>query len=319
MHYFIKKIIGLYHENKTIILNMIGSFAVKGGALIVNLLTMPAYIRYFQNQTVLGVWYTIVAVLNWVLVFDLGLGNGLRNQLPGALQRKNKDEIRSLVSTTYLAMSLLAGILMTLGFVVIPRLDWNRLLNVSLDTVSNQVLVNSVLIVFTGIALQFIAKIVTSILFALQRSAAVNFVTLCSSLLILLGLYILPSSSLESNLYRMSVLNVFALIVPYAIATVVVFCTNLKGCFPSLRFFRTKYVKSILGIGISLLWLQLVFMIISSTNEYLITAFAGPQYVVDYQAYYKVFKTGAALISLALTPIWSAVTKAQVEKIIDGL
>lgn len=35
---------------------------------------------------------------------------------------------------------------------------------------------------------------------------------------------------------------------------------------------------------------------------------------MDYQAYYKVFKTGAMVFSLALTPIWSAVTKAQAQK-----
>lgn len=32
---------------------------------------------------------------------------------------------------------------------------------------------------------------------------------------------------------------------------------------------------------------------------------------VEYQAYYKIFKTGAMVISLALTPIWSAVTRAK--------
>ena len=63
-----------------------------------------------------------------------------------------------------------------------------------------------------------------------------------------------------------------------------------------------------------MLWLQVVFMVVSSTNEFLITSFCGPEYVVEYQAYYKVFKTAAMVVSLALTPIWSAVTRAQAQK-----
>ena len=55
-------------------------------------------------------------------------------------------------------------------------------------------------------------------------------------------------------------------------------------------------------------------MVISSTNEFLITAFCGPEYVVDYQVYFKIFNSVAAICSLVLIPIWSAVTKAKVEK-----
>ena len=56
------------------------------------------------------------------------------------------------------------------------------------------------------------------------------------------------------------------------------------------------------------------FMIVSSANEFLISNLTEPKHVVEYQAYYKIFKTAAMVISLALTPIWSAVTKAQIEK-----
>lgn len=67
-------------------------------------------------------------------------------------------------------------------------------------------------------------------------------------------------------------------------------------------------------MGIALLWLQIVFMVVSSANEFLISNFTAPEYVVEYQAYFKIFKTAAMIISLALTPVWSAVTKAQAQK-----
>lgn len=301
-------------QNKLVLMNMIGAFGVRGVSLCLSLFTMPAYIRYFQNQTVLGIWYTIVSVLNWVMYFDLGLGNGLRNKLPKALAVKDKKLIKQYISTTYITMTVLVLALSIIGIIGIPLLDWNKILNVSKSLADNRTLYICVLIVFLGIMLQFVLKLVTSTLYALQRSAIVNFMTLCSSILTLVALYILPTSTLEINLWRMSVINVVAMTLPYLIVSFFVYGKMLDGAYPSLSFFNKSLVSEVLKIGVSLLWLQLVFMIISSTNEYLISFFTSPDYVVDYQAYYKVFKTGAMLFSLALTPIWSAVTKAQAQK-----
>jgi len=301
-------------QDRVVLLNMIGAFSVRGVALLISVLIMPAYINYFQNQTVLGVWYTIIAILNWILYFDLGLGNGLRNLLPAAIAARDKKKVKTYISTTYITMTLLVVILAILGMLIIPNINWNRILNVSSDLVPNAMLVTTVLIVYIGILLQFIFKLVTSVLYAIQKSAVVNFMTLISSVIILFALYIMPSSSLEINLFRMAIVNVVASILPSIIVSFVVYGKTLNNAFPTFKYFDKNYVSPLLKIGVSLLWLQFVFMIISSTNEFLISNFTSPDFVVEYQAYYKIFKTGAMIFSLALTPIWSAVTKAQAEK-----
>ena len=298
-------------RNRSVIKNIIGAFVIKGFSLLITLLTMPAYISYFKDQTVLGVWFTIISILNWVIYFDLGLGNGLRNILPEAIEQKDKKKINEYISTTYVSMSVLVIALTLVGEIFIPKLNWNRLLNISEMIISNRSLSICVNIVYVGIMIQFILKLVTSTLYALQKSAIVNFMTLCTSMLTLVSLWILPSSTLEKNLWRMSWVNVIAAILPYFVVSIIVYGKMLDHSYPRIRHFNRIYVGPILKIGISLLWLQFVFMVISSTNEFLISSFTSPINVVDYQAYYKVFKTGAMLFSLTLTPIWSAVTKAQ--------
>ena len=62
------------------------------------------------------------------------------------------------------------------------------------------------------------------------------------------------------------------------------------------------------------LFIQLAYMVIMCTNEYMITWFTSNEHVVDYQIYHKLFTLGGTFFSLALTPIWSAVTKALTEK-----
>ena len=310
----IDKIKRMSVQDKAVVNNIIGAFAVKGFSLLLTLFTMPAYIRYFQDQTILGVWYTIISILNWVIYFDLGLGNGLRNLLPAALAENNKKRIREYISTTYITMTILVIAMSALGVMVIPKLNWNSFLNVADSVVDNQTLCGCVLIVYFGIMLQFVLKLVTSTLYALQKSAVVNFMTLCTSAITLLALYILPSSSLKANLWRMAFVNVIAAILPYIVVSILVYGKMLDKAYPTPKYFNLSFVSPILRIGVSLLWLQLVFMVISSTNEFLISRFTSPGYVVEYQAYYKVFKTGSMMFSLALTPIWSAVTKAQANK-----
>lgn len=60
-------------------------------------------------------------------------------------------------------------------------------------------------------------------------------------------------------------------------------------------------------------FVQIAYMVIMSTNEFLITRTAGNSYNVDYQAYYKLFSLGSTVFALALTPIWSVITKAMAE------
>ena len=301
-------------QDRVVFLNMIGAFSVRGIALLISVLIMPAYINYFQNQTVLGVWYTIISILNWILYFDLGLGNGLRNLLPAAIAAGDRKKVKTYISTTYFTMTFFVAALAIIGLLIIPNINWNDFLNVSSDIVQNTTLVTTILIVYMGILLQFLFKLVTSVLYALQKSAIVNFMTLISSVIILIALYIMPSSTLENNLFRMAAVNVAASILPSVIVSIFIYGKTLNNAFPSLRFFDKNCVRPLLKIGVTLLWLQFVFMIISSTNEFLISNFTSPDFVVEYQAYYKIFKTGAMIFSLALTPIWSAVTKAQAEK-----
>lgn len=308
---FVKKMSSL---NRSVILNILGAFVVKGGALVISVLLLPAYLTFFENQTILGIWYTILSVLHWVTIFDLGLGQGLRNQLPAAIETKNKKMIKEYISTTYTLMILLVTVLCAVGVILIPYANWNKLFNVGVDVVSNGTLSTCVQIVFVGIMAQMVLKIITSILFAYQKAAVVNFLNLSSNILIYLFLLVVPSKDIATNLLTMSYANVVAANLPYVICSLVVFVTFLKDAIPSIKAFNAKYIKDIFNVGLKLLWLQVIFMVVSSVNELLITSFCGPEYVVEYQAYYKVFKVAAMVVSLALTPIWSAVTRAQAQK-----
>lgn len=310
----ITKIKNSLKKEKQIFTNIIGAFLIKGASMILALFTMPAYMRYFQDNTVLGVWFTILSFLNWVMMFDLGIGNGLRNKLPLALEKKDDKIAKEYITSSYFSISLIAIVLCAVFLLIQPLLDWNSILNVSSTVISKDVLQTSVTIVIIGILIRFAFNLSTSIFYALQKSVVNNFLAFLSSFLILMYVVLAPVGTVESNLINLSYAHVIISNLPLLIATIFLFCKPLKGLAPNIKYFNLKKAKEILKIGTVLLWLQIAAMIVLSTHSILITKLRNPAEVVEYNIYYKIFNTIASIFALALTPIWSAVTKAQAQK-----
>ncbi|WP_313167463.1 hypothetical protein [Streptococcus parasuis] len=301
-------------NNKAIVYNTVGAFIVKGGALVISLFTMPAYIRYFDNQLILGLWFTMLSVLSWVLTFDLGIGNGLRNHLVPALVKSDQVKIKKFISSAYVVVGIIVLFSLVLSAVFFRFIDWNIIFNVPNDIVSTKVLNLTTSIVFSGIMLQFLFKLITSILYAMQKSALNNFLSLLTSIINLIYVLFAKSSDISTNLISLAVVHVLAVNIPLLTATIFVFLKELKGCRPEIKFFEVKYARDVMKLGGIFFWVQIMYMVITATNEFLITWFTVPEMVVEYQIYNKLFTLIGTIFALALTPIWSAVTKALSEQ-----
>lgn len=301
-------------KNKIIISNSLGAFFIKGGALIISLFTMPAYIDYFNNQIVLGVWFTILSILSWILTFDLGIGNGLRNNLVIAFAKSDYDKAKKYISSAYITIGIIVLLISIVANFVFKYIDFNSILSISNSIISSYTLNNTILIVFTGIMIQFLLKLITSVLYALQKSALTNLLNLVTSLINLIYVLIANKFDISSSITSLAIVQVMAVNIPLLLVSIILFSTNLKKCRPSLFYFRTKYSKSIMKLGGMFFWIQIMYMLLTATNEFLITWLVSADKVVDYQIYNKLFTLIGTLFSLALTPIWSAVTKALGEQ-----
>lgn len=297
-----------------IVKNVAYSFIIKGGALIISVLTMPAYINFFNDSIILGLWFTILSVLNWFLTFDLGIGNGLRNSLVETINKKDKNKIRVLISSSYILISFATIIIFMILFVAFAYFDWNAFFSISPNIISKENLIFSVRCVFLSIALQFILKLVNSILYSLQKASIPSLIALITSILQLAFILIYRGNDPILNLKYISIFYILSTNIPLIIASFVIFKTVLKGYFPRLKYFEYDIAKKIILSGSQFFYAQIAFMILIITNEFFITYFFGSNYVVEYQAYFKIFTLVGTLFNLALTPIWSAVTKGIVEK-----
>lgn len=310
---------GKIQNNRELFYNILGSVGIKGFAMFVNILTLPAYLNYFTDEKVLGVWFAILSILNWVLTFDLGIGNGLRNYLVGAIAEKDLKKIKKYISSAYITLSLISLFIGFLGFYLIGEVNWNKVLNISNQDLKNTILIFVIRLVFFAIIVQLIFKLVLSILYALQKTALSNSISLISNILILIFLLLYNSGNLVTNLKSVSFVYVLAINVPLLIATVFVFFKPLKASTPSFRYYDYNYSKKIVKLGTIFLLIQVTLLIINSSNQILISYLFSPEDVVIFQAYYRLFSIFLTFFSLLTIPIWSSVTKAYSENRIEWI
>lgn len=297
-------------KDKRVLMNTVWTFAVKAGATIISLFMLPAYMRFFDNPDVLGLWFTALSILSWFLVFDLGIGNGLRNYLVRSFAENNLDDIKKYISSAYFMVGIVVLTISIIGYITFGFIDWNKILQVETSVLSNDILLLVIRVIFIGIMMQFFLRLISSILMAMQKPALPNLISLVSNALLLSALLSLNSSTISENLKNLSYINLFTSTIPLLVVTIVVFRTRLNNFFPRIRYYSRLHAKNIMKLGGAFFWIQMMYLIISNTNEFLINGLIGSRYVVDYKIYYSLFGLIGVLFSLALTPIWSEVTEA---------
>jgi Na+-driven multidrug efflux pump len=301
-------------NTKNIVTNIIYSFGVKGLSMLIALFTMPAYMQYFKNTEVLGIWFTILSVLAWILNCDMGIGNGLRNKLVNSLAENNSEKAKKYISSSYLFLTMLSIIIIVLLIIVSQFISWNRVFNISTYALSSRNLNKAMVILLLSIIFQFVLRLITSILYALQKSFVPGLLGFSTNAIMLIFVLICNMSNNNNNIIQLAIVYLIAVNLPLLITTIVVFKTSLKNSAPSIRYYQNDYAMSTLKIGGAFLWLQLMAMVLVNTDSYLITLFIGNNAVVQYQIYFRIFTLIGTLIILMTTPIWSAVTKAQAER-----
>ena len=86
--------------------NIIASFVIKGVSILISLMLVPVTIGYVSAE-LYGVWLALSSVINWIHFLDLGFSQGLKNKLTEAIANKDWKRGKSLVSTTYIMISLI--------------------------------------------------------------------------------------------------------------------------------------------------------------------------------------------------------------------
>ena len=302
-------------NDRNVIANILYAFIIKGFSLFISLFSMPLYIKYFNDNSVLGLWYTLLSVVTWVNICDLGLGNGMRNRLTEAIALNDFDAGRRYISSTYVMSTVIIVPVLILGTILFGIVDVNTFFNISQSLVSKDSLFITLTILLLGIGINFILRVTNYALYSVQKSSVNNFLSFFTSIIPLLFMLVFKGNNPQQNLIILSIVHSIALNLPIAIATVILFKGKILSDFrPSLKYLDFSTAKNMLSLGLRFFGAQVFFMLLMSTNEIFITKFFSSKDVVEYSIYYKAFSVTGSLFTLALTPLWSKVTKDIAEK-----
>ncbi len=302
----IPKLLGEDTRSQKASKNIIASMVIKGIDTIVYLALVPLTLGYL-NPYEYGIWLTLNSILMWINSFDIGLGNGLRNKLAEAEANNNKELARTYVSTTFFMLIVLMSVIAIIGCILIYHLNWYDILGATEKNVSN--LNKIVLLSFAIFCLNFVVKFVGNVYLALQLPAINNLMVTSGHLLSLIVIFILTKITKGSLLY---------VAVAYSISPVIIYLTAYPVTFfkvysylsPSIKFFDSEHLKSLLSVGFQFFLLQIAGIVLFSFSNIIISKEFGPDKVTPYNISYRYFSMMLMIIGLVSAPMWSATTDA---------
>lgn len=294
--------------------NIINSFAIKGLSIVISFILVPLSIKYLGN-TKYGIWITLGSIINWFSYFDIGLGNGLRNKFATAKSEGNNILARKYVSTTYAILSFIMICLMIIFVIINPLLDWNKLLNAG-DSFNNsnelQILSYVIFILF---CLNFILKLISTILTADQKPAKASIFDLYSRVIAVITIYILTNINTNSNsILLIGIIITGSQTLVLLIANFKYFNKEYKDYSPSVKLIDFSYSKELFNLGVKFFIIQLASLLLYQTNVIIISQQLGPEIVTKYNIGFSYYGSLSMIFAIIISPFWSAFTEAWVKK-----
>lgn len=282
--------------------SMILNTICKPVGMLLSFLYTPLLLKYLGNECY-GIWSTILSIVNWISYFDVGIGNGLRNQLAKDVNNGDKRNAGYAVSTAYVLLSVIVGIVLIVGSIVIINIDCYSIFNTTINVKS------ALYVSFVFVCINFILALSKVQLYAVQQSEKASYMTVLTQALNLIGIYILGLYG-NGNLMAVAVwVGLSGLIVNIIFSGLI--WKKHKEFVPHFSYFRKEKMNVIGSLGIKFFLLQIAALVLYTTDNMIITQLFGPSYVTPYNTAYTAFGVINGLFSAMMMPLWSKYTIAK--------
>lgn len=290
--------------------NILYSAILKVIGLITSLLVVTITLNYL-NSELYGVWLTITSILYWFSFFDIGLGNGMRNYLTEAVSKGNYKEAQSYLSTTIIALTIIASIIAIVGFILLKLLNLNSVFNT--NTISNTELQNVLFVAIGFTLILFVLKIIGYVFVALQKYALWDFINTLGNIIGLLIIFLLTKFTNGKLIYVVFAFTCTPALI-YILAAIPIF-SKYPEFRPTIQSFRKDFLSTIVGKGLGFFLIQITScLVIYGSSNLFITQFCGPESVTTYNVAYKFFNLLAIGYLVFISPMWNAYTDAYVKQ-----
>lgn len=286
--------------------NIVASFFIKGVSITISLLIVPITINYI-NPSRYGIWLTLSSIVAWFSFFNIGLTQGLRNKFAEAKAKGDDELAQILVSTTYAILSIIFLVVWGIFLLVNPGLNWSQILKVPEEMASE--ISTLAVIIFSYFCLQFVLKIITTLIIADQQPAKASLIDVLGQVLSLIIIVVLVKIS-EGSLIKLGLALCLSPITILLGANLFFFSGSLRRYRPKFSKIKFHYAKSLFNLGIIFFVIQIAGIIQFQTALVIIARNFGTVDVTNYNIVYKYFGMLNMLFVIFLSPFWSASTEA---------
>lgn len=286
--------------------NILGSLIIKGLSIVISLVVVPLTLNYL-NPSNYGIWLVLSSMVMWLSFFDIGFTQGLRNKFAVAKAKGDIQLARSYISTAYYYISIIFIIVWIVLFIVRKLVNWHSLLNIPIK--DEQQISTLAVIILTYLCLQFVLRIINTVLIADQNPAKSSFLDLLGQLISLVIIFLLTKFTKGSLIYLGLAVGISQIIV-LVFGTLFLFNNKYKIYRPSFKYIKNEYAKDLLNLGIKFFVPQIASIIQYQSASFLIAHYFNTEQVTSYNIAYKYFFTLQMVFMILLTPLWSGVTDA---------
>ncbi|MDR3218119.1 MAG: MATE family efflux transporter [Dysgonamonadaceae bacterium] len=289
--------------------NIAASFGIKGITILISLILIPLTINYVNSDRN-GIWQTLYSMVMWLNLFDIGLGNGMRNKLAEAKAKGETELAKKYISSTYAIVGLICVAIFAVFCFINPYLDWFRILGSGKTLYPYRSEISGLVwIMMASFCCTFILNLIKSIVTADQRPAIGSFLDLLGQILTLTGIYILSKTTPPSLVY-LGWITGFAPVIIYFIAGFVLFNTRYKEWRPSFRYVDFKLSGNMMNLGIKFFIATMAVIMVNQTLSFLILRMTDPVEVTNYNTTFRLFNIAFNIMGIVLIPYWSSFTDA---------
>lgn len=300
----------LHPRTRKIGKNILESAVYRAISMAASFITVPILLHWL-GQAEYGVWLTMQAVIGWFLIFDLGLGNGLRNKLAEALAANKPQLARRYVSSAYVIITGISLAMLVIYGIAQWFIDWKVVFNA--PTINDSELRRTMNLVFLFFCVQFVFQLIKMIWLADQRPALTTLVNALGTLISLVAVF-LASKLLPANLEIVAWIIGGGNLLLLVIANFTGFRGKYNAFRPSVKLASWDEMRKLTNLGLRFFILQGAALIVFATDNMIITQMIGPEEVPAYQIAFKYFNLVMVFFTLITVPYWSAYTEAFQKK-----
>ncbi len=279
-------------------------------------LSIRLLIDYLGNESY-GVWVLVFTFFQLVLLMDFGIQSALKTQIPRLVFNENRQSIAEYIESNFRISIVIAIFFFSILSLIIYFNNLKSLFNINNLTENEVDILFLINILF--FCLTFVANIHKSLFVAFLRgkyseqSIAVN-----QFLFFIIFWIIIKSDCFDFSSFQ----KLLLVTLTNGVVCLLINLAYTKFFFDSekipFKLFRLKndlnIFKNMIGLGIKFMIIQVGFLFIFSSDNYIISNIFNPKSIVGYEVVNKLFQFPFMIIFAALSPIWSMFTKHYLEK-----